>query len=69
MVPDAATNSKTQSDYLLPKVEDWSITTDDMNAYYEVFESFFFFFFIKFDLEVFSVHFEDHSIHCICRCK
>eukprot|EP00291_Cryptomonas_curvata_P022851 CAMPEP_0172170794 /NCGR_PEP_ID=MMETSP1050-20130122/11500_1 /TAXON_ID=233186 /ORGANISM="Cryptomonas curvata, Strain CCAP979/52" /LENGTH=526 /DNA_ID=CAMNT_0012842085 /DNA_START=119 /DNA_END=1699 /DNA_ORIENTATION=- len=35
-VPDADSNSKTAGDYLLPKVEDWSITSDDMSAYYEL---------------------------------
>ncbi len=35
-VPDADSNSNSASDYLLPKVEDWSITSDDMSAYYEV---------------------------------
>lgn len=36
MVPDAATNSGTQNDYLLPKVEDWSLISDDMTSFYEV---------------------------------
>ena len=35
-VPDSDSNSKTAGDYLLPNVEDWSITSDDMSAYYEV---------------------------------
>jgi hypothetical protein len=34
MVPDASSNTGTEGDYLLPKVEDWSITSDDMSAYY-----------------------------------